>query len=180
MPTFANRELAQAINAAAELYSVPEPLIVAVVRVESSGDCAAWNPEPHYRWLWNCRAGEPYRISIAGAHEKTPPPGFRPPRGLKSENDAEFWGQQASWGPMQVMGAVAREAGYLGLFPGLCNPHVGVAYGARFLSTLMRRHKKRYGFAGVMRAFNTGRATDTPRGAAYVLKIGKHVDLEAL
>lgn len=114
--------------------------VLGIIAVESGGDTYAWNPEPHYRYLWDISRGKPFRaLSAAERASEIPPRDFPCPPGV--DRDAEWWGQQASWGLMQVMGAVAREMGYAGRhLPGLCAPAVGLAVGCQFLSRLMNRY----------------------------------------
>ena len=51
----------------------------------------------------------------------------------------EFNQQSASWGLMQVMGAVARELGMEGYLTRLCDPNVGVKYGCKHLINFYNR-----------------------------------------
>lgn len=48
--------------------------------------------------------------------------------------------QMTSWGPMQLMGAVARERGYDGFLPDLCNPDIGIYYSCKHLKTYLTRY----------------------------------------
>lgn len=45
----------------------------------------------------------------------------------------EAFARSFSWGPMQVMGQVARELGYPGPLAQLCDPAVGIKWGCRHL-----------------------------------------------
>src|SRR5688572_30406951 len=98
-----------AIKAAAKTHGVDAELIAALVQIESSGEQSAWNPEPAYRYFWNVKTQQPYRCSALEALAKSPPLDFPC---LIGDPDHEWWGQQISWGLMQIMGAVARERGY--------------------------------------------------------------------
>ncbi len=56
--------------------------------------------------------------------------------------DTECMGQMTSWGLMQVMGFVARELGFKGLLPELCQPELGITYGVMKLKQLEQRFGK--------------------------------------
>ncbi len=146
--------LRNAITDACIRFGLPESLIYAMVQVESAGDISAWNPEPPYRWLWDVRRNAPFRPLTAAERVSEVPPGDFPT--LAGDRDAEWWGQQASWGPLQVMGGVAREHGFRGHFPGLCQAGDGVHYGVKHLHSLRRRFLGKHGWAGVVAAYNAG------------------------
>lgn len=163
--------------------SLPVELVAAIVLVESSGNTFAWRPEPYYRWLWDVSHNAPFRAASQDVVKKVPPDDFCSEYGTAS---AEWLGQQASWGLMQVMGAVARE---LGLDPQapltqLCDPQIGLAFGCAHLANLQRRFKAKHGWVGVAAAFNAGSVRFDTNGAlvnrAYVAKLSRFVDLEAL
>jgi hypothetical protein len=127
------------VEAIAAPHGLDSQLILAMIAQESSGRPSAWNPEPHYRWLWDVDADAPFRtLTDAEAVSEKPPADFPHPPGV--DRDAEWWGQQASWGLMQVMGAVARERGFRDAdLPGLCVPWVGIYYGVLHLVHLRKR-----------------------------------------
>lgn len=106
--------LPQLIDAAAQSSGLPRELVHAVCMVESSMNQWAIRYEPAYRWLY-------------GNHE--------------TMTDTEKTGQKMSWGLMQVMGAVARECGFTGWFPSLCDPAIGLKYGCKHLARFYARHK---------------------------------------
>lgn len=60
---------------------------------------------------------------------------------VRSSNKTERIHQATSWGLMQVMGTVARELGFKGHLPQLCDPHRGIYYGAMKLGILLKKHK---------------------------------------
>jgi len=134
MPLTAYRSL---IETAAQLHAVDADIVEAMVLVESDGRAWAWNPEPKYRWLWDVRLNRPFRsLTTAEASAKWPPPDFPTSGG---DRDQEWWGQQASWGLLQVMGAVARERGFKGLYlPELCDPVVNLQLGVKHYAALLR------------------------------------------
>lgn len=110
--------------------NVRENLILAIIWQESEGNPWAYNPEPRYRWFWNVKKSEPFRkVSDVEIAAKKPPSDFPCRRG---DPDQEWWGQQASWGLMQVMGAAAREQGFSGDYlPETCDPYTNIEFGIK-------------------------------------------------
>lgn len=152
---------------------LPQQLVRAMVFVESGGDHFAWNPEPRYRYLWDVARDRPFRpLKADEIASEIPPPDFR---SLAGDRDAEWWGQQASWGPLQVMGAVARELRFDQHFPALCDASLGIQVGVRHLDNLRRRFFARDGWHGVAAAYNAGsprrRADGAFENQPYVDKI---------
>lgn len=142
---------------AAELLLDPL-LIASFILTESSGNPWAWNPEPPYRFLWDVKAQKPFRpLTVEERTSEVPPKDF--PGMLGADRDAEWWGQQCSWGLMQVMGGVARERGFTDRYlTGLCAPEPNLWVGCRHLAALSRR----YTGEDVYAAYNAG----SPRRAA--------------
>jgi len=111
-------------------------LVVALVAQESSGDPWAYNPEPRYRYFWNVRTQSPFRRLTAEEIEREVPPVDFPT--IAGDRDQEWWAQQASWGLLQIMGAVARETGFTGRYlTELCDPVLNLTLGCRLLHQLM-------------------------------------------
>lgn len=163
-------------TAQAKVCALPLPFVLAVIQVESGGDTFAWNPEPHYRYLYNVRRKAPFRALTAAEKFSEQPPADFP--SLAGDRDAEWWGQQASWGLMQVMGAVARELGMRGHIPSLCDPQIGIRYGCMHLANLVRRFHAAHGWRGVGAAFNAGSPRYQPgttlfENQVYVDKLAK-------
>lgn len=124
------------IQTAVAAHGLELALVAAVVSKESSEDPDAWNPEPRYRYFWNVRTGAPFRrVTDAELADKFPPRDFPALMG----DDQEWWGQQASWGLMQIMGAVARERGFKGKYlTRLCSdPALNLDLGAGHLAGLV-------------------------------------------
>jgi soluble lytic murein transglycosylase-like protein len=140
---------------AAITHDLPHELINAIIQVESGGNTWAYNPEPHYMYLWDVRKNAPFRRpQSAELSNKTPPADFPT---IAGDRDQEWWAQQASWGLMQVMGAVAREHGLRAPYlPILCDPAVGIEYGCKHLAVLRSRFFGRAGWPGVIAAYNAG------------------------
>ena len=143
------------VKANALAYQLPPQLVIGVIAVESGGDVYAWNPEPKYRYFWNVKRNSPFRkVTSAEIDSKVPPRDFP---ALAGDRDQEWWGQQASWGLMQLMGAVARERGFKGKYlPEICTPEINIQLGCAHLAQYKRRYFDQYGWPGVCRAFNGG------------------------
>lgn len=132
-------EIVDLSRAATAKHGLSLPLVLGVIETESSGDTWAYNPEPKWQYLWDCLRRQPFRaVTKDELRSELPPPDFpAPARGVDA--DAEWWAQQASWGLMQVMGAVAREMGYGGPFlTALCDPEIGLNVGCAKLARLLR------------------------------------------
>jgi len=137
----------------AQHHGLEPALVRAVISVESSGNQFAWRTEHHYRYLWDVQKKVPFRkITQQESQSEQAPIDFRAKIGSRN---TEWVGQQASWGPMQIMGAVARELGFEGHFPELCGLP-GVEYGCKKLSKLVDRYYDKYGMEGVVAAYNAG------------------------
>lgn len=123
----------QEIQTAAKLHALDPTLVAALVKIESRFDPWAWNPEPQYRYLWDVKARAPFRqMTPEEQLSEYPPPDFPC---FAGDPDQEFWAQQASWGLMQVMGAIAREEGFIGPYiPALCQPTIGLMAGCSHLA----------------------------------------------
>ncbi len=148
-------------------------LVEAVIQQESSGNSDAWNPEPRYRYFWNVHTGRPFRtVTDAEVAAKFPPHDFPALAG----DDQEWWGQQASWGLMQLMGAVAREHGFRGQYlTRLCvDPAINIDLGCQHLAGHVAWATRLYvGLEGgrgaavtraALAAYNGGRAGNAPNG----------------
>lgn len=154
---------------AATLYGVDADLMEALVWVESAGNPWAWNPEPRYRYLWNVRTGTPFRaLTEAERASETPPNDFPV---IAGDRDQEWWGQQASWGLVQIMGAVAREHGWRDPYlPSLCDVERNLAVGCKHLKGLLLwAHGDRW---VAVRAYNAGKGgVRLPAAEAYARKV---------
>jgi soluble lytic murein transglycosylase-like protein len=157
------------IASAAARERIDPILVEAVVIIESGGNPYAWNPEPHYRYLVDVRTGQPFReLTVSERATEVPPADFPT---LAGDRDQEWWGQQASWGLMQIMGALAREIGFRGLYlPELTRPHLNLQLGCQHLANLLRwsNGDERRAVA----AYNAGRGGwNGPAGQAYQQKV---------
>lgn len=94
-------------KATATTHGLDPVLICAVVEQESG-----WNP-------WAIRAEPAFDERYVQPLHKTP---------------TEEWARSISWGLLQIMGEVARELGYTGDIPALCDPATGLEWGCRQLA----------------------------------------------
>ncbi len=154
-------------------HNLDARLVGSLVQIESGGNQWAWNPEPRYRYFWNVQTGAPFRsVNEVEILAETPPADFR---GLAGDRDQEWWAQQASWGLMQVMGAVARELGCKAPYlTSLCDPALNLHWGCVKL-------RKELTWAGgvverALASYNGGHVGNIVapyRNAAYAAKVMK-------
>lgn len=143
------------ITSTAREHDLPDELVGAIVCTESARIATRWRVEPRYRYLWDVAAARPFRpLTHAEIATEKAPRDFSAIEG--SSVDTEWWGQQASWGLMQVMGAVAREHGFGDDFPLLCDPLTGLRWGCKHLAWVAKSYFNRYGWSGVIAAYNAG------------------------
>lgn len=159
------------IEMAARAHKLRPDLVAAVVLQESSANPHAWNPEPKYRWFWDVRQRKPFRtVSGVELAKKFPPKDFPT---IAGDPDQEWWAQQASWGLMQVMGAVAREHGCrVPFLPELTDVDLNLEIGCRHLAGLMKWAEGRMDRA--LASYNGGRAGNAVppyRNAEYAHKV---------
>ncbi len=124
------------IQAAAARYGLEPLLVAAIVQTESSGNTWATRYEPDF--LKRYVEAAPQRFG--GVSVQT-----------------ERMCRATSFGPMQIMGQVARERGFTGIFlTELCDPETGLEYGCRHLAALRDRYLAQWGLDGVIAAYNAG------------------------
>lgn len=148
-------ELRTLIESTRETKVIPMNVAIAICHQESGLNPWAWNPEPGYIYLWDTKKGEPFRrITSAEARSSGVPSDFHC---LAGDKDQEFWAQRASWGLMQVMGAVARQHGFKGGYlTEMLDPATNIKYGLRHMEWLWGRFFSKYGLDGVIAAYNAG------------------------
>jgi len=160
------KDLKDAIVEVSRSYGFRPRYLIAIALRENSGRWAGTRHEPAYRWLWDVTNNRPFTLSRS--RKQVLPRGFTGLPGVTTAAE-EFDGQMTSWGPMQVMGAVAREYGFRGRFQEL-QGRTGVEYGVRHFVLLYRRLYRRFGIAGVVSAYNDG--DPNPRNnAEYVFAV---------
>jgi soluble lytic murein transglycosylase-like protein len=157
------------IEEAAKAAGLLPALVAALVDVESEGYTYAYNPEPRYRYLWDVKKNTPFRALTADEIASETPPADFPT--LYGDRDQEWWAQQASFGLMQVMGAVAREEGFTSRsLLELCDPAAGLLVGCRHLRRLVLWADGHLEYA--LGAYNAGKGNATaPAGVAYATKV---------
>lgn len=157
------------IHKYANEYGLPVDLIAGIVMTESSGRLEASRYEPKYRYMVNAVTGKPFRrLALSEIDTKVPPKDFPGLPGITVS--AEEWiGQKISHGPMQIMGAVAREIGFKGIWDQL-NGQEGVHYGAKHLRNYYHRYLSSDGLDGVISAYNCGQPKPTSN-PDYVRKV---------
>jgi len=162
------------IQVIAPKYSLDPALVATIVQVESGGNRFAHRYESAYEYLWNLSHNVPYRVRPADRTRDNAPADFPSPGGAETA-DTEWIDQQASWGLMQVMGAVAREQGFTGFLTGLTDPLAGLHHGCQLLAKRRDRYLKSDGWAGVVASYNGGAPyrtlTGTLRDQSYVDKV---------
>lgn len=162
-----------AIETTATSFGLDPNVVEAVVVTESGGNPWAYRPEPTYRYLVNVKTRHPFRrLSLEEQHSNTAPADFPT---LAGSPDQEWQAQRASWGLMQVMGAVAREQGCRAPFlTVLCDVVTGLEFGCKVLAGHLRWSANDLHRA--LRAYNGGRGgADLPQTAAYAEKVLGHL-----
>lgn len=131
--------IAAAIKAAAAAHRIDPALVAAIVTVESGGRTWSTRHEPDFLRPRD-EKGEPRR-------DKDGNPLESPALVAQAERFARATGvsfvtelvhEKTSWGLLQVMGCVARELGFRGHLPELCQPEVGLELGCAYLRKLAR------------------------------------------
>ena len=94
---------------------------------------------------------------------------------LGGAREQEWWAQQASWGLMQVMGAVAREHGFREPFlPQLTDINTGLHYGCKHLAAQLARTRGDVDKA--LESYNGGFGSiGSAVTQAYVVKVRAHL-----
>jgi len=152
-------DLRDSIDINAGRFGLPASFVAAIVSVESSCNIYAMRYEPEYQYLWDVEKSHPIRVNDEISPTRFPHFSF-------TNSITEFVGQKISWGPMQIIGATARELGYKLEFPLLCG-ELGVEYGCKYLRVMADRWYDKYGWTGVAAAYNAGsvRIASTSDGA---------------
>jgi hypothetical protein len=157
------------IAEAAIAAGLDRAFVAAIVRVESNEDAYAYRPEPRYRYFWDVKRERPFRVVTPDEiASKVAPLDFW---SLAGSREQEWWAQQASWGLMQIMGAVARENGFAAPFlTELIDPASNLTVGCRHLRGLVRWAGG--DLAQAAAAFNAGRGGwRSEAGQRYAAKV---------
>jgi soluble lytic murein transglycosylase-like protein len=141
----------ESIQAIAFELGLDENLVTAITRVESSATNWACRYEPGWRHFYQV---QDFAVKLGQTF------------------DTERMQQATSWGPMQVMGAVARELGFKQHLSMLAVPEIGVRYGCLKLQQLQKRYKTE---EEVISSYNQGSPIKDPTGKLrnhlYVAKV---------
>lgn len=152
-------------------------MVMAIIQVESAERRSAFRPETSYGYLWDNRLKQPFRrMTEAEMASELPPLDFTDLRGLTGRSAAhEWWGQQTSWGYMQVMGAVAREFGFQEIY---LTQLLETGYNLEYGCSLLQYHSKwaNGDRDAVLAAYNGGRKGNAPgqipkRNQGYVNRV---------
>jgi hypothetical protein len=154
-------DLRPIIERVGEQYELPLDLLWGIVQTESSGNHWATRYEPGF---FN-------RYVKDRGHEV--------PRGVTRETEERL--RATSFGPMQIMGQVARERGFDGVYlTQLCHPHLGIEWGAKHLKHFESRYFDSHGWDGVVSSYNQGSPRKREDGMynnqGYVDKVNKAAD----
>ena len=143
-------------------HGLPIPIVLGMIEVESGGHPDAQRFEPGYRWLVDVDSHQPFRkLADHEVNSLRAPYDFDYYEGTTA--DTEWIGQKTSWGPMQIMGATAREQGFdLPWFSALCS-RLGIHYGCLYLRVLRQRFDKE-DWPGIVSAYNQGSPKRGPSG----------------
>lgn len=120
------------IAVAAATSGIDAAIIKAVIRTESNWMPFVCRHEPNYKWLFH---PENYANMLG------------------QTVDTERTQQSTSWGFMQIMGAVAREHGFMDYMPKLLDPENNIGYGCKHLVSLRHRFPDGWDFIA---AYNAG------------------------
>ena len=138
----------------ARSHGLPVSIVLGIIDIESSGHTDAIRFECGYRWLMNVKSHKPFRyLAPDEVYSIRPPDDFEYYTGTTP--DTEWIGQKTSWGPMQIMGAVARERGFNEPFFGSLCSLLGVHYGCLHLKWL-QPHFQEEDWPGIISAYNQG------------------------
>lgn len=140
-------ELVAIVETTSAVFNVDPHLVFAIVEVESGWDHLAIRYEPAFNYLFFPRThAEKQRIT----------------------QETEEVLQKCSWGPMQIMGAVARELGFKDSLLLLSDPKVSILYGVKKLDQLLHKYEE----VKAVSAYNQG----SPRMTGGLFNNQRYVD----
>lgn len=145
------QDIIKLIDEAAQEAGIDPNLVQAISSTESHHNPWAVRYEPFYKYLYFAREhADRLGVSV----------------------DTEITMQKCSWGLMQIMGGVARELGYGGPMPQLCDPSLSLKYGIMHLKSKLVK----YGIeSDAVSAYNQGSPRKTPgmmyQNQGYVDKV---------
>lgn len=130
------------INDNAKAYGIDSDLIAAIIMQETSGKPFVTRFEQSYKYLVN-------------------PAAFAQLRNISEITEVTH--QKTSWGLMQIMGGVAREAGYKADLPELTRPTIGMRWGCMKLKSLVDKYGM-LNVADILASWNAGSPQKDPSG----------------
>ena len=151
-------------------FEVDPNLVEALVLQESSGNRFAFRPELTYPYLWDVALHKPFRkLYVGEAGQKAAPGDF--PSLTRGGRQQEWVGQQTSWGLGQIMGAVAREHEFVGLYLSeLVEVELNLSLVVKILSSNLKRAHGDEPTA--LAAYNAGwGGRDSDLGREYAIKV---------
>jgi len=101
-------------------------LVLAQIWQESSGNRYAYRFEPGYSYFYDFKAKRALHANWKSEEANRE-------FALQELGATEFHAQSASWGLLQIMGAVAREYGFGGSMPELGDPELNIRLGTKYL-----------------------------------------------
>jgi hypothetical protein len=113
---------------------MPYAVLLAMITQDSCGERGFTRPVFGLELVWNVELSVPFRT--LAEHERV---SVMSPVDFPG-SDTEWTGQRAVWGPLPILGAVAREQGYVGGFPGLCGV-TGVDWSCRVMNKMRREYR---------------------------------------
>jgi soluble lytic murein transglycosylase-like protein len=135
LPKYSVRDLIDMIRRIAPTYKVDADLAVAIAGVETNYH--AYKTRFEAKWSYFLKP-ETYAQQL----------------GISL--DTEKKDQATSWGPMQIMGSVCRELGYVDHLVGLVDPELAISYSCKKLNILQKKYTNE---SDAISAYNAG----TPR-----------------
>lgn len=136
----------------AKTLNLDPKIMTALFWVESSGVACTTRYEPAYRNLHFYRE---HAGNLGITHE------------------TEKVHQKTSWGIAQIMGGTARELGFDGHLPELCDPRKSIHYGALYFK---KKYEKYGDYQDAIAAYNAGVAKKSKGGLYLPGIVQKHVD----
>lgn len=133
----------QSILKQVSAFGLEHQLVMAIVLQESSYNPFKIRYEPNYPWIQDIAL----RSSAAVKNNLS--------------LDTETQCQMMSWGPMQIMGATARDHGFQGMMPELCDVDRGINVGCLYLKSLSSRFPQ---IKDIISAYNAGHPDKLPDG----------------
>lgn len=118
-PTWVIYQPLEDIEECSKAFGLSSKLISAIIQTESGGRDQSARYEAKYPYYYKAKE-------------------FALAQGITLETEMAL--QRISWGVMQIMGAAAREQGFQGWLPSLCDADLGVRYGCLKLAQIRLKY----------------------------------------